>query len=288
MGPVNLPEGRLIPINFAVVGSQNMRFLLRNANKFIAIEKVLMMTNEKPVAMVIGATGGIGSATARLLASRGYRLLLVSRNEEKLQPLAGELDAPYFVADATQFDQVDAAAKQALEQFGQVDAIVNSVGSVLLKPAHITTSTELEQTIALNVTTAFAAIRAAYGVMRESGGSVVLFSSAAARIGLPNHEAIAAAKGAVEGLVKSAAATYSGKNIRVNAIAPGLVETPLTEAIWSRPRSADASRGLHPLGRLGKPDDIASLASWLVDPQHSWITGQVIGVDGGLADLKTG
>ena len=246
------------------------------------------MTNEKPVAMVIGATGGIGSATAKLLAARGFQLLLVSHSEDKLQAFSSEIDAPYFVADATQFDQVDAAAKQAHETFGRVDAIVNCVGSLILKPAHITTQKELDQTLALNITTAFAAVRAANGVMKETGGSVVLFSSAAARIGLANHEAIAAAKGAVEGLVKSASATYSGKKIRVNAIAPGLVETPLTEVIWSRPKSAEASKALHPLARLGKPEDIASLAAWLVDPRNNWITGQVIGVDGGLASLKTG
>lgn len=247
-----------------------------------------MMTDETPVAVVIGATGGIGSATGRILSSRGYRLMLVSRSEEKLHAQAGELDAEYFVSDATQFDQVEAATKQAQEAFGQVDSIINCVGSLILKPAHLTTQKELEQTLALNVTTAFAAIRAASTVMRERGGSVILFSSAAARIGLTNHEAIAAAKGAVEGLIKSAAATYAGKNIRVNGIAPGLVETPLTEVIWSRPRSAETSKALHPLGRLGKPEEIASLAAWLVDPQNSWITGQVIGIDGGLASLKTG
>lgn len=288
MGPDNLAKGNSNPINFVVVGAQNVRFLLRNANNVITLEKVLMMTNEMPIAVVIGATGGIGSAIAHQLSSRGYLMLLVSHTEAKLQELAGELDATYFAADATQFDQVDAAAKHALEEFGHVDCIINCVGSLILKPAHITTQKELEQTIALNVTTAFAAIRVANSVMRDSGGSVVLFSSAAARVGLANHEAIAAAKGAVEGLVKSAAATYAGKNIRVNAIAPGLVETPLTEAIWSRPRSAEASKALHPLGRLGKPEDIASLACWLADPQNNWITGQIIGVDGGLASLKTG
>ncbi|MBA2113777.1 SDR family NAD(P)-dependent oxidoreductase [Bremerella alba] len=240
-----------------------------------------------PVAIVIGATGGIGAAIARLLASRGYRLLLVSHSEEKLQAFAGELDVQYFTADATQFDEVEAAAKHAQDLFGHVDSIVNCVGSLILKPAHLTSQKELNSTISLNLNTAFAAIRAANAVLRDSGGSVVLFSSAAARVGLANHEAIAAAKGAIEGLVKSAAATYAGKKIRVNAIAPGLIETPLTEAIWSRPRSAEASKAMHPLGRLGKPEDCASLACWLVDPQNSWITGQIIGVDGGLATLKT-
>jgi len=265
-----------------------VRFDQRNAKIIIKLEKVLKMTQETPVAMVVGATGGIGSTIAQMLASRGYRLLLVSHNEEKLKQFASQLDAPWMVADATQFDQVDAAAKHAQEHFGRVDAIINCVGSLILKPAHITTQKELDETLALNVTTAFAAVRAAHNVMRDTGGSVVLFSSAAARIGLANHEAIAAAKGAVEGLVKSASATYSGKGIRVNAIAPGLVETPMTEIIWSRPKAAEASKALHPLGRLGKPEDIASLACWLVDPHNTWVTGQVVGVDGGLASLKTG
>ncbi|MHC2065899.1 SDR family NAD(P)-dependent oxidoreductase [Bremerella sp. T1] len=244
------------------------------------------MSDESPVAIVVGATGGIGSAIARKLRANGSQLMLVSRSQEKLQALADELDADSLVVDATQFDQMDGAAKQAKETFGRVDTIINCVGSLILKPAHITTQRELDETMALNLTTAFACVRAANTTMREHGGSVVLFSSAASRIGLANHEAIAAAKGAVEGLTKSAAATYAAKQIRVNAVAPGLVETPLTEIIWSRSKSADASRSMHPLGRLGKPDDIASLACWLVAKENNWITGQVIGVDGGLGNLK--
>jgi NAD(P)-dependent dehydrogenase (short-subunit alcohol dehydrogenase family) len=159
------------------------------------------------------------------------------------------------------------------------------VGSLLLKPAHITSSEEWGETVALNLTSAFAAVRAAGRSMRE-GGSVVLMSSAAARVGLPNHEAIAAAKAGVIGLTLSAAATYAPKGIRVNALAPGLVRTPLTARITDSEPALKASTALHALGRVGEPDEVAGAIEWLLDPAQSWITGQVLGVDGGLATVR--
>jgi NAD(P)-dependent dehydrogenase (short-subunit alcohol dehydrogenase family) len=111
-------------------------------------------------------------------------------------------------------------------------------------------------------------------------------ASAAARTGLPNHEAIAAAKGGVIGLALSAAATYAKANIRFNVVAPGLVKTGATARITESPAGSKTSLGMHPLGRFGEPEDIAAAIHWLLDPTQSWITGQVIGVDGGLADLK--
>ena len=122
--------------------------------------------------------------------------------------------------------------------------------------------------------------------MMSSGGSIVLISSAAAGIGLANHEAIAAAKSGIEGLVRSAATTYAARKVRVNAVAPGLVQTPMTEKITSNERSRSFSVALHPLGRLGEPKDIASAITWLLSPDQGWVTGQVIGVDGGLGKLK--
>jgi len=241
----------------------------------------------QPSYLIIGATGGIGSAIARRLSASGADLMLVSTNEEKLTGLAAEVGGETHVADATQFAEIDQAVKATVEAFTKLDGVINCVGSVLLKPAHLTSQADLEKTLALNITTAFACVRASFSAMKADGGSIVLFSSAAARIGLPNHEAIAAAKGAVNGLVQSAAATYASQNIRINAIAPGLVETPMTEMIWSRPKSAEVSRKMHGLGRLGQPEKIASLAAWLMDSENDWITGQIIGCDGGLADLKT-
>jgi NAD(P)-dependent dehydrogenase (short-subunit alcohol dehydrogenase family) len=118
------------------------------------------------------------------------------------------------------------------------------------------------------------------------GGSIVLMSSSAAQVGLSNHEAIAASKAGVEGLVRSAAMTYAPKQIRINAIAPGLVQTPLTQRVWGNARSSEISLAMHPLGRFGQPDDIARAIYFLIDPRNQWITGQVLGVDGGLGKLK--
>lgn len=115
----------------------------------------------------------------------------------------------------------------------------------------------------------------------------MLVSSAAARIGFANHEAIAAAKAGVIGLTLSAAATYASRGLRFNAVAPGLVRTPMTERITANESAAEASIAMHALGRLGEPADVAGLIAWLLDPRNSWITGQVFGVDGGLASLRS-
>jgi NAD(P)-dependent dehydrogenase (short-subunit alcohol dehydrogenase family) len=111
-------------------------------------------------------------------------------------------------------------------------------------------------------------------------------SSAAARIGLANHEAIAAAKAGLEGLARSAAATYARQRIRFNVVAPGLVRTPLTRGLVANELAEKASLAMHPLGRLGEPGDVARAIAWLLDPDQNWITAQVLGVDGGLADVK--
>ena len=120
-----------------------------------------------------------------------------------------------------------------------------------------------------------------------AGGSIVLVSSAAARVGLPNQEAIAAAKAGVIGLTLSAAATYASRGVRVNCVAPGLVRTPLTARITANESSLKASIAMHALGRVGEPADVAGAIDWLLGPESSWVTGQVLGVDGGLATVRT-
>ena len=158
--------------------------------------------------------------------------------------------------------------------------------SLLLKPAHLTTDSEWNETIATNLTSAFATVRGAAKTMRSGGGSVVLFSSAAAQIGLANHEAIAAAKAGVNGLARSAAASYASRGIRFNVVAPGLVKTKLTRRIWESERAAATSRAMHALDRLGEPQDVASVVCFLLAPENSWITGEVFSLDGGLAHVK--
>jgi 3-oxoacyl-[acyl-carrier protein] reductase len=234
--------------------------------------------------IIFGASGGIGSALARRI--KGKSLLLVGRNEEKLRLLGEELHAPFLSADVTKFEEVDRIFDEAVKQFGEIHGVVNSVGSIILKPAHLTSEAEWHQTLNVNLTSAFAIARSA-GRTMTAGGSVVLISTAAARTGLANHDAIAAAKGGILSLVLSAGATYASRGLRFNAVAPGLVATPLSERIVSNEASRKISLAMHALGRLGTPEDIASMIEWLLEPENSWVSGQVFGVDGGLATLRS-
>lgn len=170
--------------------------------------------NTDPVYVILGATGGIGSEVCRRLAAKGARLVIGARGEDRLRDLAAQLDAQAFSLDATQAELVDQCLARAVEMYGRVDGVANCVGSLLLKPAHLTSDDEWAATLATNLTSAFYTVRYAARAMMKTGGSIVLSSSVAARVGMSNHEAIAASKAGVAGLVLSAAATYSARGIR--------------------------------------------------------------------------
>lgn len=240
-----------------------------------------------PSNLVFGATGGIGEALCRRLATRGVRLVLAARGGDRLERLAAELHAVACPTDATRFEQVEACVEKALSLHGRLDGVTNCVGSLLLKSAHSTSEAEWLATVATNLTSAFAALRSGAKAMMNTGGSIVLVSSAAAQIGLANHEAIAAAKAGVIGLTRSAAATYAPRGIRVNCVAPGLVRTPMTARLTANETALKASTAMHALGRIGEPDDVASAIEWLLDRNQSWVTGQTLGVDGGLASIRS-
>ena len=239
--------------------------------------------------LVFGAYGGIGSALSRALTRDGHRVAVSGRDPERVTSLASDLGVLPFTADATEFQQVEQVVSEAREALGGLDGVVNCVGSVVLKPAHLTRQEEWADTVSTNLTSAFAVLRASVGVMsRGEGGSVVLVSTAADRIGLPNHEAIAAAKGGVEALARSAAATYGSRGVRVNVVAPGLVETPMTARITGNEKARANSEAMHALGRIGSPEDVADAIRWLLSDGASWVTGQVLGVDGGLGTVRAG
>jgi len=223
--------------------------------------------------LIIAASSAIGQATVKSLVEAGHTVFTTARDETKIKP--------DVVLDATDFDAVDRAFKLA----GKIDGVVNCSGSLLLKPAHLTTKEQYMAVIDASLTTSFATVRAA-GKNMIDGGSVVLISSAAALEGFANHEAIAAAKAAVIGLTLSAAASYASIKLRFNAVAPGLVETSLTSSITGDTVAKKLSESMHALGRLGKAEDIARAIIFLLDLQNTWITGQTIAVDGGLSCIR--
>lgn len=223
--------------------------------------------------LVIAASSSIGQAVVNSLLSEGNTVFTTARDNSKIQPDA--------LLDATDFDAVSEVFKQA----GPIDGVVNCAGSLLLKSAHTTSQAQYQAIIDASLTTSFATVRAA-GMHMKKGGSVVLISSAAALVGLANHEAIAAAKAGIIGLAQSAASTYATIDLRFNVVAPGMTDTPLTAPLISNPLALSASKAMHALDRIGTPGDIARAIVFLLDPKNNWITGQVLAVDGGLSRVR--
>ncbi len=244
--------------------------------------------DDSPCFIVAGGSGGIGRALCRVLSDRGARLFITGRDEERLREACAETGAEGAVWDAARDRDFTPVVESALQRHGRLDGAVNLCGSVLLKPAHMTSDADLDGVLAANLLSAFSVTRSvAKALMKSGGGSIVLVSSAAARVGLANHEAIAAAKAGVIGLTLSAAATYAPSGIRVNCVAPGLVRTPATARITSSETSLRMSEQMHALGRIGEPEDVAAAIVWLLEPGAGWVTGQVVGVDGGLATVRS-
>jgi NAD(P)-dependent dehydrogenase (short-subunit alcohol dehydrogenase family) len=242
------------------------------------------------IAFVAGAAGGIGAALCRRLDESGWRIALVGRTQSNLDALRMELrDAQVFVADVTRSEAVQSTWESVCDQMGMPSAVAHCVGSIPLKPAHLISDAEWQSAIEINLTSAFYVLRSAVKSWSRAPfpGSIVFCSSAAAKLGLANHEAISAAKSGLEGLIRGAAATYASRGIRVNGVAPGLVETALAGKIIGNEGSLKASLSMHPMRRLGQPAEIASALAWLMDPEQAWVTGQILGVDGGLGSLKT-
>ncbi len=237
--------------------------------------------------LVIIGPGGIGRAIAREHGARGWGITLVGRSAERLAVAAAECPgANMLVTDPTDIDVLPtcAAALQELRPNG-FHGVVCTVGSVALQPSHRINGATWRAVMAANLDAAFATLRLAVELLPQ-GGSVLLFSSGAARIGLANHDAIAAAKAGIEGLVRASAATYARRNLRINAIAPGLTDTPLAAPLLNSIAARKISESFHALGRIGNPDQVARLAATLLDPANDGITGSIFAVDGGLGQCR--
>lgn len=234
--------------------------------------------------IIIGATGGIGAALSRRLASAGHTIHAIGRDAAKLASVSAELGGTHAVADVTDRAQLEAAIQSAGTS---VSGLAYCVGSINLKPVTRITDEDVERDFRLNALGAFRAVQAALPALKASGNaSVVLFSTVAVAQGFASHASIGMAKGAVEGLMLSLAAELAPK-IRVNCVAPSLTKTPLAAALTGNEQMATAIAALHPLQRLGEADDVAAAAAFLLSPDATWITGQVIGVDGGRSSLRT-
>lgn len=227
--------------------------------------------------IIVGSGKGIGLATAKILSEQN-KIIGISRTENP------ELNHPNI-----EFHQMDILSGNLDEiTFPEVvDGLVYAPGSINLKPFNRLSIDDFRNDFEINVTGAVKIIQKLLPNLKKSeSASVVLFSSVAAKLGMPFHTSIAASKNAVEGLTKSLAAEFATQKIRFNAIAPSLTDTPLASNLLSTPEKKEAAAKRHPLQRVGTAEEIAEMTAFLVSDKSSWITGQIFGIDGGMGSIK--
>ena len=233
--------------------------------------------------LVSGATGAIGSSLAAQLKESSHDVHLIARNEDEVKAISEELGCSYSVADVLEENFVD-KVKADTSDF-DVKGVAYCVGSIDLKPLKRVTENDLNTCMKLNLYAAIEVIKGFQEELKKSSGSIVLFSSVAAQKGFTNHTIIATAKAAIEGLTVTLAAEFA-PNIRINCVAPSLTNSKIAQPMLKNPIVAEALAKAHPLKRVGEGKDSASIAKFLLSDESSWITGQVIGVDGGRSRLS--
>ena len=231
--------------------------------------------------IVFGATGSIGSSLAEQLVSSGNNVHLVARNETQLKVISDKLECTSTVADVLE----DGFINKVKNDISEIKGIAYCVGSIDLKPLRMVTEQDFNKCMKLNLYSAVEAIKGYQESLKKNKGSIVLFSTVAAQRGFTNHAIIASAKAAIEGLTVSLAAEFA-PNIRVNCIAPSLTNSKIAEPMLKNKALAEGIAKAHPLKRLGEGKDSASLAKFLMTNESSWITGQIIAVDGGRSKLS--
>ena len=231
--------------------------------------------------LIFGATGSVGSSLAEQLKDSGNDIHLVARNEDEVKVIADKFGCSYTVADVLE----DGFIEKVKTDINEIKGIAYCVGSIDLKPLRMVTEADMNKCMKLNLYSAIEAIKGYQESLKKNKGSVVLFSTVAAQRGFTNHTIIASAKAAVEGLTVTLAAEFA-PNIRVNCIAPSLSKSKIAEPMLKNPAIAEGIAKAHPLKRLGEGKDSAALAKFLITEESSWITGQIIAVDGGRSKLS--
>ena len=233
--------------------------------------------------LIFGATGAIGSSLAQQLKKSGQDAHLVARNEDELKSISDNLGFTFTVVDVLEDGFID-KVKSDTSKF-DISGLAYCIGSIDLKPLKRVSESDLHQCMKLNLYSAIEAIKGFQDDLKKSNGSIVLFSSVAAQKGFTNHTIIASAKAAIEGLTVTLASEFA-PSIRVNCIAPSLTDSKISQSMLKSDVVADALAKAHPLKRLGEGNDSAALAKFLLSDESSWVTGQIIGVDGGRSSLS--
>jgi len=238
------------------------------------------------VALVTGARGGIGHEVVARLRASGHRVAAVGRDAEALALVTADA---HVAADTTTAEGAASTIAACIGELGSAPTLLaHCVGSTLVAPLHRTTPDQYRDVIRVNLDSAVYMLHAWIAAMREGRlqGSAVFCSSVVARIGVANHEAIAAAKGGVEALARSAAATYAPLGLRINAVAPGMTDTPMTSGMLRADVMREGAGRQYPLGGIQTAAQVADTMVWLLSDQAARITGQVIAVDGGFTTVR--
>ncbi len=230
--------------------------------------------------LIFGATGAIGSNLAYQLYESKQDIHLVGRNEEEVKSLSKKLNCSYSVVDVLENNFVDKIKSEITE----IKGIAYCVGSIDLKPLKMVSENDFQKCMKLNLYSAVEVIKAYQDSLKKNKGSIILFSTVAAKRGFTNHSIISSTKAAVEGLTISLAAEFA-PNIRVNCIAPSLTNSKIAQPLLKNTIMAESIAKAHPMKRIGEGKDAAAMAKFLLTDESSWITGQIIGVDGGRSSI---